>query len=149
MYGHALTQGRQYEVIDSDVGRRLFRVHADNRRLSWFPIDLFDFWNAPAPTLAEWHFDDTITNEAEMTHLPEVNFVLHDGTHRWSFLATPDALQRLLIKPHAEPGICAAHMIVVKDYKMETVDRMLKHLDWWGELQEASKPLEVTPEDAE
>ena len=139
VYREHLTRGKQYVLLDMDDHKRQVKIQADNQRVRWFPRGLFHMEGAAAPTLVVWQFDDAVkdsTNDAV-----EVSFVLSDGQRRWCWFMTPAYLLRLLEKPHAEPGIWLANIVVVRDLSPDGVDAMLRQLDQQGELECASMAL--------
>lgn len=151
---YALTYGKQYKLLGLDSPSGQVKVRCDNRRVRWLPASHFQIEGKPNPVLVRWQFDDPsidpVHGGSETDSLLEVSFWLSDRTHRWCFFVTPRYLGRELEDrsdpeqwtESKAPGLCAAHMIVVRDLRVRTVDWMLRFLDRKGELVHHSLPME-------
>jgi hypothetical protein len=72
----------------------------------------------------------------------EITMSFEDGSNRWSILYTPDRLKNNLSRLNIDPpGLFFAHMIIVRSYNEDDVERTLRYLEGENELFTASKPL--------
>lgn len=146
----ALTRGQGYEVVALDEEKGRVRIHGDDGRTGWFPLDWFDLEGRPTPTLVRWWFADAVQDETR--DLVDVSFELSDGTLRWCWMGTPDYLKWLLEERSDpaqwaaawEPAVWGPHLIVVRRLTQEEVDWVLRHIDQQGELAAISLPFEET-----
>ncbi|OAS18743.1 hypothetical protein A8708_28980 [Paenibacillus oryzisoli] len=65
-----------------------------------------------------------------------------DGSKRWSILYTPDRLKNNLSRFDIDPpGLFIKHMIIVRSYNEDDIERTLRYLESENELFDASMPL--------
>lgn len=134
VYEEALTFGRAYEVVES--GQAGFRVCGDNGRVRWFPA--YCFAAEPPVRLVGWSFGPGEPVRAPAVEEADLEF--SDGSRRWMWVATPDALRDLLERN--PPGVALSHTLLVSDYDLATVEAALRHLERQGDLVESSRPVE-------
>lgn len=133
-YEEALTFGRAYEVREAAPGQ--YRVRGDNGRVRWFPA--YCFSSEPPVRLVRWAFGPGVP--VRLPSMEEADLEFSDGTRRWLWVATPEALRDLLERN--PPGFALSHMLLVPDYEPPTVEAALRHLERHGDLREASRPVE-------
>jgi len=66
----ALTRGRRYRLLACDTEKRQVRVHGDNGRTRWFPVECFDLDGGPAPVLVRWQFDEAVATSMPTMWMP-------------------------------------------------------------------------------
>lgn len=149
VYGHALTRGEAYEVVETDRARRQVRVRGDHGMLRWFPSHCFARPDEPIPVMMEYTIDDAIP-EGGATAPVEVTIRFVSGERRWCIFATPRALagcgdwiDGTRLRFHARNR----HLILAEQVNGDLIDRILRHLDEQGDLVECTLPLFETPED--
>ncbi|WP_166246570.1 hypothetical protein [Paenibacillus turpanensis] len=95
------------------------------------------------PRLVSWRLDDEIGNDENEWNWIEITICFSDGTKRWSIIYTPQRLHNNLSRKNIDPpGMHIKHMIIVRRYDVEDIDRVLKALDEEDELIEASRSLD-------
>ena len=161
VYKGALTRGKQYELLAEE--RHQVKVRGDNHRTRWYPAFNFDMSGGMVPILVEWWFHDPVhdplNNRDETNSQVEVTVKLSNGDLRWLSLFTPKYLASLL-EPRSnpadrdkryafEPAIWGAHIVVIHDLAIETVDWTLKHIDEQGDLIAHSRLIEDKEEEGE
>lgn len=142
IYNNALTKGNIYTIIEEDDDK--VRIVVDNSKTKWFAKYYFDLEGKEVPKLTEWKFDDSVMEieSDEDYNWIEITFKLSDGTQRWSILYTPERLLTNLKRPNIDPpGLHISHMIIVRSYNKDDIDRVLKYLDDNDKLISASLPL--------
>jgi hypothetical protein len=93
--------------------------------------------------LLSWHFDDDPLGSSDEWNWVEITMTFDDGSKRWSILYTPDRLKNNLTRNNIDPpGLFIPHMIVVRSYGKDDIERTLRYLESVSELLTASKPLE-------
>ncbi|MFE5318214.1 hypothetical protein ACFQ88_05845 [Paenibacillus sp. NPDC056579] len=91
--------------------------------------------------LLSWHFDDDPIGSRDEWNWVEITMTFDDGSNRWSILYTPDRLKNNLSRANIDPpGLFIAHMIIVRSYSEEDIERTLRYLESENELLTASKP---------
>lgn len=136
VYEHALTRGKDYEVIDSVKDK--YRIVGDQGRRVWISKANFSASKEPVLLLQHWDFDD----DRESNRFVEVTLTFSDGSKRWCNLTTSKKLvehfNNEIIDP---PGIHMKHLIIMKTMNREDVELTLKHLDNQNELINLTIPL--------
>ena len=149
-YDGKITRGKSYIVLDDDKNKEIVRVWTDDGFKEWFPYYCFEFEEKCVPILLEWEFDDEVIDDPDEYNWIEISFSLSDGTKRWSILYTPERLSNSLKRKNIDPpGLHIQHMIIVRSYKKEDIDRVLKYLDDNNELIDASRLLNPSDLDIE
>jgi hypothetical protein len=141
-YSEALSKGKKYEIIEEE--KEKVRIMGDNGRTRWYSKYCFDLEGNTVPVLIQWKFDDFVEENdiGEDFNWIEISFKLSDGTERWSILYTPERLLTSFKRPNLDPpGLHISHLIIVRSYRKDDVDRILKYLDDNDELISASLPL--------
>jgi hypothetical protein len=93
--------------------------------------------------LLSWHFDDDPLGSPGEWNWVEITMTFNDGSKRWSILYTPDRLKNNLTRENIDPpGLYIPHMIIVRSYSEDDVERTLRYLERENELFTASIPLE-------
>ncbi|WP_339290603.1 hypothetical protein [Paenibacillus sp. FSL E2-0201] len=94
-------------------------------------------------SLLNWKFDDKVQCSSNEWNWVEITLMLVDGSKRWSILYTPERLHNSLSRPNIDPpGLHIPHMIIVRSYEIDDIERMLRYLESEGELLTASKLIE-------
>ncbi|WP_235549421.1 hypothetical protein [Paenibacillus sp. Root444D2] len=94
-------------------------------------------------TLLNWKFDDEIQGAPDEWNWVEITLTFLDGSKRWSILYTPERLLNNLSRPNIDPpGLHIPHMIIVRSYRREDVERTLRFLEAESELISASKLID-------
>ncbi|MGE5370594.1 MAG: hypothetical protein ACM3QZ_01260 [Solirubrobacterales bacterium] len=148
VYSEALVRGNTYEILDEDQEKGQVKVKGENGRTRWFSAGCFDFECKPVPALVDWTFDDHVSEDDDGTdpNWIEVSFDLSDGSRRWCILYTPERLLSSLGRPDLDPpGLHIPHMIIVRSYRREDVERTLRYLDEEDRLIGASRELNSQP----
>ncbi|WP_409340798.1 hypothetical protein [Paenibacillus sp. MBLB4367] len=92
--------------------------------------------------LLNWRFDDDPLGPSDEWNWVEVIMTFEDGSKRWSILYTPDRLKNNLSHKNINPpGLFFKHMIIVRSYVVDDIERTLRYLECENELFYASKPL--------
>ncbi|MBZ0268860.1 hypothetical protein K8I85_11940 [bacterium] len=143
IYGHALTRGSRYEVVEADRLRCQVRLRGDDGRVRWFPSHCFARPDQPLPVMTEFTIDDPLPEEGTSAPV-EVTVRFVSGERRWCVFATPQALVRCgdwvdgtRVRFHARNR----HVIVAAELSRELIGRMLRHLDAQGDLVECTLPV--------
>lgn len=90
--------------------------------------------------LLHWKFDDDLDGSSNDWNWVEITMVFEDGSKRWSMLYTPERLKNNLSRPNIDPpGLYAPHLILVRSYEKNDVERTLRSLELNNELLAASK----------
>jgi hypothetical protein len=94
-------------------------------------------------TLLNWKFDDEIQGTPDVWNWVEITLTFLDGSKRWSIINTPERLLNNLSRPNIDPpGLHIPHMIIVRSYLREDVERTLHYLEAEGELISVSKQID-------
>ncbi|WP_239696668.1 hypothetical protein [Paenibacillus oryzisoli] len=92
--------------------------------------------------LLNWRFDDDPLGPSDEWNWVEVTMTFGDGSKRWSILYTPDRLKNNLSRFDIDPpGLFIKHMIIVRSYNEDDIERTLRYLESENELFDASMPL--------
>ena len=143
VYRGALTRGKRYVALGTDVEKRQVRIKCDNGRIRWFPAYCFGQDDRPVPILTAFHLDDPIRPD-EDTPI-EVTVELSNGERRWCIFATPSALANCgdrIDGTEIPFHYGNRHIIISRELSEDLVGRMLRYIDTQGELLECTLPLE-------
>jgi hypothetical protein len=92
--------------------------------------------------LLHWSFDDDLMGASVEWNWVEITLTFEDGSKRWSILYTPERLKNNLSRTNIDPpGLFIPHMIIVRSYDEDDIERTLRYLESENELFAASKPL--------
>jgi len=138
VYGHALTRGKNYEVLKEENDK--YRVTGDHGKRLWIDKYYFIEGISEVPILISWHFDDDV-NKFELV---EVTLNFSDGAKRWCIVTTPEKLiEHFKDRDPNPPGFNIQNLIIIKTLKEQDVEKTLKYLDEQDELIKASRVLVV------
>lgn len=94
-------------------------------------------------TLLNWKFDDEVQGTPDEWNWVEITLTFVDGSKRWSILYTPERLHNNLSRPNIDPpGLHIPHLIIVRSYEIDDIEKMLRYLESEGDLLSASKLIE-------
>ncbi|MBT2760181.1 hypothetical protein [Paenibacillus sp. ISL-20] len=95
------------------------------------------------PKLVSWKYDDEVRDDPAEWNWIEITMVFNDGSKRWSILYTPERLKNNLSRENIDPpGLFIKHMIIVRSYSENDIQRVLEELETNNELLEASRAYE-------
>ncbi|WP_199624776.1 hypothetical protein [Paenibacillus alkalitolerans] len=136
VYQHALTRGKQYEVVDSDNEK--YRVVGDHGKRIWIEKSYFRQGSVALLMMSKWKFDQDVKDN----NFVEITIRFNDGSSRWCNITTPDNIKKhfeiALLDP---PGMIGNHMIIMKSFNEEEIEKTLRYFDSQGELECITKPL--------
>ncbi|MBP1996705.1 hypothetical protein [Paenibacillus eucommiae] len=90
--------------------------------------------------LLNWNFDDEVEGFSDEWNRIESTLTFEDGSKRWSILYTPERLHNNLSRPNIDPpGLHIPHMIVVRSYEIDEIEKVLRYLENEGDLLSATK----------
>lgn len=143
VYSDGLTRGKSYKVLGVNEEKQMVQIAGDNGRLRWFPQHIFNLDGSVVVKLLNWKFDDEVTEDPSETNWIEITLEMSDGSKRWCILFTPKRLINIFNQPDIDPpGMHIKHMIIIRSYTYEDVNRTLISLDEDDELFDATLPLE-------
>jgi hypothetical protein len=139
VYQHALTRGKIYDVLAVDADKDQVRVAADDGRMLWFSRSCFAEGAQEVPRLVSFIAQDPWGTASRQPI--EVTVRLSDGSKRFCWVATPQALQAT--------GDCLSdgstffhapnrNLLILSHVTQHTVELLLRHLDAQGELEGCS-----------
>ncbi|MEI7026570.1 hypothetical protein [Paenibacillus sp. y28] len=138
VYGHAISRGKQYEVVDYN-GHNI-RIKGNHGRLIWVNQRLFNLDGQVEPVMVKWQFDDE--NPAKFDLL-EITITFSNDERRWCLLTTPEKLVHHFNCSNLEPpGMNIRHLIINQTLSEVDITKTLEYLDQQGELYAFTLPLE-------
>jgi hypothetical protein len=135
-YGHALTKGSFYEVIEYKDDK--YRITGNHNKRVWISNSYFIEGKVIIPKIDKWKLDD----DQEEFDLIEATIEFSDGSKRWCLITTPEKLLNHFNEREMEPpGFNIRHLIIVKSITQNDINRTLIHLDEQDEIMNATIPL--------
>lgn len=90
--------------------------------------------------LVYWNFEDEVKDSSDEWNWIEITLTFEDGSKRWSILYTPERLINNLKRQNIDPpGLHIPHMIIVRSYNIEDIEKVLRYLEDEGDLLSATK----------
>ncbi|WP_224753551.1 hypothetical protein [Paenibacillus terricola] len=138
VYEHALTRGNKYKVINQENAK--YRIKGDHGKRVWINQAYFDLGEVFVLQMMDWKFDDDILS----WNIIEVTIVFNDGSSRWCNMTTPEKLVEHFKNPMTHPlGLFMDKLIIMKTLEKDDVEQTLRYLDSQGELEKATRPLNL------
>ncbi|WP_054025014.1 hypothetical protein [Bacillus sp. FJAT-28004] len=90
--------------------------------------------------LLNWKYDDEVKGSLGEWNWIEITLTFEDGSKRWSILYTPERLHNNLSRPNIDPpGFHIPHMIIVRSYESDDIEKVLRYHEAEGDLLSATK----------
>ena len=140
IYLDALTYGKRYDVLETDLDKNQLLIEGDNGRTRWFPSECFEMTTVELPRIASINFLDEITSPGQFC---EINLEMSDGTKRWCYFVTPEHLAQsgdTLNGTDVRIHYASPHMVVVNHLTEDSVRLALDHIERQGQLLTCTLP---------
>jgi hypothetical protein len=143
-YGHALTYGNRYAVLERDEAKRQVRLRGDNGKRRWYPCGCFDMAGGEVPRIVGIDVRDSI--EDPLADWIEVEIDLSVGPRRWCYFTTPESIARLTGEVALGPERLVCHntsnLIVVTRITHDVIEAALKYIESQGDILACTRAME-------